>query len=71
MSPAMDEEKLRDLPQNMQLIFQDPDRSLNPRMTLLDIVGEPLYTNGVAKGQRAQRAGRRIAEGGRLCGLST
>jgi peptide/nickel transport system ATP-binding protein len=42
--------QLRQLRQNMQLIFQDPYSSLNPRMTLLEIVGEPLYTNGVAKG---------------------
>ena len=29
------------------MIFQDPFSSLNPRMTLLDIVGEPLLVNGV------------------------
>ncbi len=31
----------------MQMIFQDPFGSLNPRMTIFDIVGEPLYVNGV------------------------
>ena len=31
----------------MQMIFQDPYSSLNPRMTLLDIIGEPLLVNGV------------------------
>ena len=46
----MDQSQLRELRQNMQLIFQDPYSSLNPRMTLLEIIGEPLYTNGVAKG---------------------
>jgi peptide/nickel transport system ATP-binding protein len=47
---VLEEAQLRTLRQNMQLIFQDPYSSLNPRMTLLEIVGEPLYTNGVAKG---------------------
>ena len=46
----MEQSQLRELRQNMQLIFQDPYSSLNPRMTLLEIIGEPLYTNGVAKG---------------------
>jgi peptide/nickel transport system ATP-binding protein len=35
----------------MQMIFQDPYSSLNPRMTLLDIVGEPLLVNGVKSRQ--------------------
>src|SRR5258706_5997253 len=33
--------RLRSLRRQIQLIFQDPFSSLNPRMTLLDIVGEP------------------------------
>jgi len=36
---ALDKQQLRQLRQNMQLIFQDPYSSLNPRMTLLEIVG--------------------------------
>src|SRR5207247_7682947 len=32
----------------MQMIFQDPFTSLNPRMTLLDLVGEPLLVHGMA-----------------------
>ena len=35
----------------MQMIFQDPYSSLNPRMNLLQLVGEPLYVNGFAQGQ--------------------
>ena len=37
----------------MQIIFQDPFASLNPRMTAGDIVGEPLLVHGVASGQGA------------------
>jgi peptide/nickel transport system ATP-binding protein len=62
----MDEDKLRQLRQNMQLIFQDPYSSLNPRMTLLEIVGEPLYTNGVAKGAEMKE---RVAELLKVVGL--
>ena len=39
--------QLRELRRQMQMIFQDPFASLNPRMTLLDIVGEPLLVHGV------------------------
>ncbi len=39
--------ELRSLRRQMQMIFQDPFSSLNPRMTLLDIVGEPLLVNGM------------------------
>jgi peptide/nickel transport system ATP-binding protein len=34
----------------MQIIFQDPFSSLNPRMTVMDIISEPLVVNGLAKG---------------------
>ena len=39
--------ELRWLRREMQMIFQDPFTSLNPRMTLLDLVGEPLYVHGM------------------------
>jgi peptide/nickel transport system ATP-binding protein len=39
--------ELRALRREMQMIFQDPYASLNPRMTLLDLVGEPLLVHGV------------------------
>jgi oligopeptide/dipeptide ABC transporter ATP-binding protein len=38
----------------MQIIFQDPYSSLNPRMTAGDIVGEPLVVHGIASGQEKQ-----------------
>ena len=39
---------LKVLRRDMQMIFQDPYASLNPRMTVLDIVAEPLLVNGVS-----------------------
>jgi oligopeptide/dipeptide ABC transporter ATP-binding protein len=44
--------QLRPLRPQMQMIFQDPFGSLNPRMTLFDIVGEPLLVNGLADRRR-------------------
>ncbi|MFO1047562.1 MAG: oligopeptide/dipeptide ABC transporter ATP-binding protein [Geminicoccaceae bacterium] len=40
--------ELRPLRRQMQMIFQDPFSSLNPRMTIMDIVGEPLLVNGMS-----------------------
>ena len=42
------EKTLRPLRRHMQMIFQDPYSSLNPRMTVSDIIGEPLLVNGVS-----------------------
>ena len=42
---------LKALRQHMQMIFQDPFSSLNPRWTLLQIVGEPLVAYGIASGR--------------------
>ena len=44
-------EPLRRLRQSMQMVFQDPQDSLNPRMTVGSIVGEPLVEHGVARGR--------------------
>ena len=63
---ALEKDALKRLRQNMQLIFQDPYSSLNPRMTLLEIVGEPLYVNGVAHGAAMKD---RVAELLRVVGL--
>ncbi len=48
-------EELRLLRRNMQLVFQDPYASLNPRMTVLELVAEPLVVHGIAKNPRAAR----------------
>ena len=57
---------LRELRRDMQMIFQDPFGSLNPRMSLLDIVGEPLLVHG--ERNRRRRADR-VSELLRLVGL--
>jgi oligopeptide transport system ATP-binding protein len=44
-------EQMRRMRRNMQLIFQDPFASLDPRMTAGDIIGEPIKVHGLAKGQ--------------------
>jgi peptide/nickel transport system ATP-binding protein len=64
--PDLDKQELKGLRQNMQMIFQDPYSSLNPRMTLLQIVGEPLLVNGVSKGAELKD---RVAELLRVVGL--
>jgi peptide/nickel transport system ATP-binding protein len=63
---ALSNRQLRPLRREMQMVFQDPYASLNPRMTLLDIVGEPLLINGV---KRRRERTERVAELLRLVGL--
>ncbi len=63
---SLPKSKVRPLRRQMQMIFQDPYSSLNPRMTLLDIVGEPLLVNGM--GNRKERMDR-VADLLRLVGL--
>ena len=58
--------ELRALRREMQMIFQDPFTSLNPRMTLLDLVGEPLLVHGM-KSRREREA--RVADLLRRVGL--
>ncbi|HUA53223.1 MAG TPA: dipeptide ABC transporter ATP-binding protein [Candidatus Sulfotelmatobacter sp.] len=64
---ALDAEALRKLRGAMQLVFQDPYASLNPRMTVGEIVGEPLLLHRL--GDAAARA-RRVAELLGLVGLA-
>jgi peptide/nickel transport system ATP-binding protein len=63
---ALDEEEMRQLRRHMQIVFQDPYSSLNPRMTLKQIVGEPLIVNKIAKGDELTD---RVAELLRAVGL--
>jgi oligopeptide transport system ATP-binding protein len=45
-------EELRKMRRRMQMIFQDPYASLNPRMTVGSIVGEPLEVHGIGSGRK-------------------
>src|SRR5881296_3135523 len=58
--------ELRALRREMQMIFQDPFTSLNPRMTLLDLVGEPLLVHGMKSRQEREE---RVADLLRRVGL--
>ncbi|MCA1451661.1 dipeptide ABC transporter ATP-binding protein [Bradyrhizobium sp. BRP22] len=51
--------ELRPYRRSMQIVFQDPFASLNPRMTAGDIVGEPLSVHGLASGEQKRE---RVAE---------
>ncbi len=59
--------ELRKLRLEMAMIFQDPYQSLNPRMTIADIVGEPLDIHGLAKGAEKEK---RIMESMEKVGLA-
>jgi oligopeptide transport system ATP-binding protein len=64
---ALKGERLRRMRQEMQMIFQDPYASLNPRMTVGEIIAEPLRNFGVT---RELDRRRRVSEVMRLCGLN-
>ncbi|HVE53111.1 MAG TPA: oligopeptide/dipeptide ABC transporter ATP-binding protein [Ramlibacter sp.] len=60
--------RMRALRSKLQMIFQDPYASLNPKMRVRDILGEALHTHGLAAGKAATAA--RVAELLRLVGLA-
>lgn len=60
-------ERLRRMRRRMQMIFQDPYASLNPRMTVGDIIGEPLVVHNISSGQTRRE---RIQELLRIVGLN-
>jgi oligopeptide transport system ATP-binding protein len=53
---------MRALRRQMQIIFQDPYASLNPRMTVASIVGEPLEIHKIAKGRAKEEVVANILE---------
>lgn len=63
---TLDADRLRSLRRQMQIVFQDPYASLDPRMSVADIVAEGLVVHGI--GSRAERAAR-VADVLELVGL--
>ena len=55
-------DEMKALRREMQIIFQDPFSSLNPRMTVMDIVSEPLRIHGIAKGPELKLMVRELLE---------
>ena len=64
----LDKKELRAMRRFMQMVFQDPYASLDPRMTVFDIVGEALVENGLARGETLRE---RVAEVVDAVGLET
>jgi oligopeptide transport system ATP-binding protein len=62
-----DKEAMRPIRRRMQMVYQDPYGSLNPRMRVRDIIGEPLEVHGLADDRAAYR--QRVAELIALVGL--
>jgi oligopeptide transport system ATP-binding protein len=60
-------ERLRQMRRHMQMIFQDPYASLNPRMTVGDIIGEPLTVHNISKGKERRE---KVQELLRVVGLN-
>ena len=56
----LDKRELREMRKEMQIIFQDPYASLNPRMTVADIVGEPIDIHNLASSKKERN--ERVAE---------
>jgi oligopeptide transport system ATP-binding protein len=63
----IEKSEMRKLRRNMQIIFQDPYASLNPRMTVESILGEPLNIHKIGKDKHERR--QRILKLLDLCGL--
>ncbi|NKB81114.1 MAG: dipeptide ABC transporter ATP-binding protein [Nitrospirales bacterium] len=58
----LDARQLRQTRRRMQIIFQDPYSSLNPRMTVGSLIGEPLRVHGLAKGVALDTHVRRLLD---------
>jgi len=64
---GLDRRELRSLRREMQIVFQDPYSSLNPRLTVGSMLAEPLAIHRIARGAAARE---RVAELLRIVGLS-
>ena len=63
----LNKENLRSMRRYAQMIFQDPYSSLDPRMTVLDIVGEPLLVNNIVRERKLEN---RVKELVKIVGLN-
>ncbi len=59
-------DRMRELRAEMQIVFQDPYASLNPRMPVNDIVSEPMLVHGSSKADASKRSGELLAAVGLL-----
>jgi peptide/nickel transport system ATP-binding protein len=59
---SLNPKEIREVRQHMQMIFQDPYTSLDPRMTVLEIVGEPLEVNNIARGVELEERVKALME---------
>ncbi|MCS7241774.1 MAG: dipeptide ABC transporter ATP-binding protein [Candidatus Caldatribacterium sp.] len=55
-------EDLKSVRKEMRMIFQDPFSSLNPRLTVMEIVGEPMRIHGIARGKELEDRVRVLLE---------
>ncbi len=58
----LSQKQMRDERKNLQMIFQDPYASLNPRMTVGNIIGEPIRTFGLANGRNVEDVVKELME---------
>lgn len=58
--------RLRELRGDLQMVFQDPYASLNPRLPVRDIIGEPMVIHGVGKSEARERVGELLKRVGLL-----
>ena len=56
----LDKKELRRLRRDMQIIFQDPYASLNPRMTIGDIISEPILIHNLTRGKQREERVRQL-----------
>lgn len=59
---TLDKDQMRAIRREMQIIFQDPYASLNPRMTVRDLVGEPLSVHDIGSAIEREKRARELLE---------
>ncbi|MFT4702537.1 MAG: oligopeptide transport system ATP-binding protein, partial [Bradymonadia bacterium] len=59
---TLEKQEMRDVRRDLQIIFQDPFSSLNPRMTVENLVGEAIRVHGIAKGPEVREEVKALLE---------